>query len=204
MSKGTLFTISAPSGAGKTSLVKALLARDTSIVVSVSHTTRAMRPGEVDGEDYCFVGCDTFEAMVENKAFLEHAKVFENYYGTSIAWVEKMLSEGGDVILEIDWQGAQQVRELMPDAQGIFILPPSRAALQDRLQGRGQDDDVVIEQRMQAAMSEMSHYVESQWLVVNDDFELALNELHGIICSQRMMTVKQSHKHRQLLEDLLS
>lgn len=204
MSKGTLFTVSAPSGAGKTSLVKALLARDSRIQVSVSHTTRAMRPGEVDGGDYCFVDHSTFEAMVAEDAFLEHAKVFENYYGTSKLWVERALSEGTDVILEIDWQGAQQVRRLMPDAQGIFILPPSREALRERLQGRGQDDNEVIERRMQEAISEMSHYNESQWLVINDNFELALDELHHVVSAQRLQTQQQKSNYSTLLADLLS
>lgn len=204
MSNGTLFTVSAPSGAGKTSLVKALLERDSRIQVSVSHTTRAMRPGEVDGVDYCFVSHESFESMVENGDFLEHAQVFENYYGTSEIWVNDALAQGIDVILEIDWQGAQQVRRLMPDAQGIFILPPSRQALRERLQGRGQDAEEVIERRMQEAISEMSHYNESQWLVVNDDFETALNELEGVIQAQRLQTPKQAQRFSALLADLLS
>ncbi len=204
MSKGTLFTVSAPSGAGKTSLVKALLARDSRIQVSVSHTTRAMRPGEVEGKDYCFIDHAGFESMVGAGDFLEHAQVFENYYGTSKAWVETMLDQGVDVILEIDWQGAAQVRELMPQAQGIFILPPSRPALRERLQGRGQDDSEVIERRMQEAISEMSHYTESQWLVINDDFEQALAELHQIISTQRLQTQQQARQHGDLLADLLS
>lgn len=204
MSNGTLFTVSAPSGAGKTSLVKALLERDSRIQVSVSHTTRAMRPGEVDGSDYCFIDHARFEEMVTQGAFLEHAKVFENYYGTSKTWVKEALAQGIDVILEIDWQGAQQVHQLMPETQGIFILPPSREALRERLQGRGQDADKVIEQRMQEAISEMSHYNESQWLVVNDDFEAALDELADVIKIQRLQTVKQTQRFSVLLADLLS
>ncbi len=204
MSKGTLFTVSAPSGAGKTSLVNALLARDSHIKVSVSHTTRAMRPGEVDGRDYHFVDHQTFDAMTEKNDFLEHAKVFENYYGTSKVWLEQALASGTDVILEIDWQGAQQVRELMPEAQSIFILPPSREALRERLQGRGQDDEEVIERRMQEAISEMSHYNESQWLIVNDDFEQALAELHGVINVQRLSTTNQKVKYQSLLQELLT
>lgn len=202
MSKGTLFTVSAPSGAGKTSLVKALLARDSRIQVSVSHTTRTMRPGEVDGKDYCFVDHETFKSMVAGNAFLEHAQVFDNYYGTSKSWVEGALEQGIDVILEIDWQGAQQVRQLMPEAQGIFILPPSREALRERLQGRGQDNDEVIERRMQEAINEMSHYTESQWLIINDDFETALQELHGVVSTQRLQTSQQKRHFSALLADL--
>ncbi|MFT5117845.1 MAG: guanylate kinase [Kiritimatiellia bacterium] len=204
MTKGTLFTVSAPSGAGKTSLVNALLARDAQIQVSVSHTTRAMRPGEVEAKDYYFVEHANFEAMVEQQAFLEHAKVFENYYGTSKAWVEQALQQGTDVVLEIDWQGAQQVRKLMPEAQGIFILPPSRNALRERLQGRGQDDVNVIEGRMREAINEMSHYTDSQWLIINDDFASALEELHGVIGAQRLSTKKQQLNCPSLLNELLA
>ena len=202
--RGTLYTISAPSGAGKTSLVKALLARDPMIKVSVSHTTRACRPGEEDGRDYYFVDQNAFLDMLDNNAFLEHAQVFQNYYGTSKPWVEQVLSQGKDVILEIDWQGAQQVRHLLPSTQGIFILPPSRTALERRLRGRGQDDGGVIEQRMREAISEMSHYGEAQWLVVNDDFEQALTDLHTIMLSQRLRLSIQQHKHHDLLTKLLS
>jgi guanylate kinase len=204
MTKGTLFTVSAPSGAGKTSLVNALLARDAQIQVSVSHTTRVMRPGEVNAKDYYFVDHSDFETMVEQQAFLEHAKVFENYYGTSKAWVEQALQQGTDVVLEIDWQGAQQVRKLMPEAQGIFILPPSMNALRERLQGRGQDDIKVIEGRMQEAINEMSHYTESQWLIINDDFVSALAELHGVISAQRLNTEKQQLSYQSLLDELLT
>lgn len=203
MTTGTLFTVSAPSGAGKTSLVNALLARDTSIKVSISHTTRTKRPGEEDGRDYHFVDASVFQQMVANGDFLEHAEVFGNFYGTSKSAVEALLAEGNDIILEIDWQGAQQMRELMPKAQSIFILPPSVEALRQRLQGRGQDNDSVIEQRMQQAISEISHYTESQWLIINDDFERALQELHSIITTQRLETTKQQEKHRRLLDDLL-
>ena len=203
MRKGTLFTVSAPSGAGKTSLVNALLLRDEQIQVSVSHTTRVMRPGEVDGHDYCFVNHDVFEEMVSSEVFLEHAKVFENYYGTSQTWVNNALNQGVDVILEIDWQGAQQVRRLIPETQSIFILPPSREALRERLTGRGQDDKAVIDRRMQAAIDEMSHYAESQWLIVNDQFDAALQQLHDIIRTQRLQTGKQSGSYSGLLADLL-
>jgi len=204
MSKGTLFTVSAPSGAGKTSLVKALLLRDEQIQVSVSHTTRAMRPGEKDGKDYCFVSHEVFDNMVAEGAFLEHAKVFENSYGTSKTWVNAALERGVDVILEIDWQGAQQVRQLIPDTESIFILPPSLSALRERLTGRGQDDEAVIERRMRAAINEMSHFKESQWLIVNDVFDIALEQLHNIIRTQRLQTSKQQANYHTLLQDLLS
>ncbi|MGH1485248.1 MAG: guanylate kinase [Cellvibrionaceae bacterium] len=202
--RGTLYTISAPSGAGKTSLVKALLERDPVINVSVSHTTRARRPGEEDGRDYYFVDQDTFVGMLNNNEFLEHAQVFQNYYGTSKSWVEQALEQGKDVILEIDWQGAQQVRRILPETQGVFILPPSRTALEQRLRGRGQDDEGVIDQRMREAISEMSHYVEAQWLIVNDDFEQALADLHTVMLSQRLKLNIQQHKYQELLTDLLS
>ncbi|ODS22474.1 guanylate kinase [Candidatus Endobugula sertula] len=203
-SGGTLFTVSAPSGAGKTSLVNALLARDKHIKASVSHTTRAMRPGEADGVDYYFVNVETFESKIRQGKFLEYARVFENYYGTSTAWVEKTLQSGTDVILEIDWQGAHQVHQLMPHAQGIFILPPSRQALYERLRGRGQDNNDVIEQRMQEAISEMSHYSDSQWLIVNDNFEQALGELWGVVNTLRLGTQKQQQRYQHLLQDLLT
>jgi guanylate kinase len=203
MSKGTLFTVSAPSGAGKTSLVKALLLRDEQIQVSVSHTTRAMRPGEEDGKDYCFVDHEVFDNMVAEGTFLEHAKVFENDYGTSKTWVNNALNQGVDVVLEIDWQGAQQVRRLIPETQSVFILPPSLEALRERLTGRGQDDKAVIDRRMQAAIDEMSHYADSQWLIVNDQFDMALQQLHDIIRTQRLQTGKQSGNYSSLLADLL-
>jgi len=202
--RGTLYTISAPSGAGKTSLVKALLARDSQTQVSISYTTRPQRPNEQEGHDYYFVNSDVFLSMLGQGDFLEHAQVFQNHYGTSTQWVEKTLQQGKDVILEIDWQGAQQVRRLLPDTQGIFILPPSRPALEDRLRGRGQDDEQVIERRMQEAINEMSHYVEAQWLVVNDDFDQALNDLHSILLAQRLKMGAQQNKHQHLLTELLS
>ena len=202
--KGTLFTISAPSGAGKTSLVRALLDQDENTQVSVSFTTRAMRPGELDGRDYHFIDKNRFDDMLANTEFLEHAQVFTNYYGTSQAWVDAALAQGKDVILEIDWQGAAQIRRLLPETEGIFILPPSRACLQERLRGRGQDDETVIEQRMQEAKNEMSHFIDAQWLIVNDDFEQALIELKSIILTQRLKACSQQQKYGSLLVDLLS
>jgi guanylate kinase len=203
-SRGTLYTISAPSGAGKTSLVKALLDSVTDIRVSVSHTTRPIRPGEEDGVNYHFVDEKAFLAMLDNNAFLEHAKVFNHYYGTAQAWVEEALAKGEDVILEIDWQGAEQIRRLRPDCIGIFILPPSRQALEQRLTGRGQDDQSVIDHRLAEAKEEMTHFVAADYLVINDDFETALSELQTIIISQRLKLPYQQQKNRQLLTDLLS
>ena len=167
---GTLYIVSAPSGAGKTSLVKALLDSTAEVSVSVSHTTRAMRPGEQDGVNYHFTSVAEFTAMLKRGEFLEHAEVFGNWYGTSQIWVEHTLAAGQDLILEIDWQGAQQVRRLMPQAKSIFILPPTRQALLQRLRNRGQDDESIIQRRMDEATSEMSHYVEYDYVIVNDDF----------------------------------
>jgi len=201
---GTLYILSAPSGAGKSSLLRALLdAMGGSVAASVSHTTRKPRPGEVNGRDYHFVDLATFQAMVDASAFLEHAQVFDNHYGTSRLAVEQQLSAGQDVILEIDWQGARLVRELMPDSTGIFILPPSREALRERLQGRGQDDGAVIERRMRDAISEMSHYDEYDYLVINDVFERALEDLVAIMRSRRLRLAQQSLGQAVLLRTLL-
>jgi guanylate kinase len=201
---GNLYIVSAPSGAGKTSLVNALVKRLADLQVSISHTTRARRPGEVDGVNYHFTSREQFEHMLQASAFLESAEVFGNHYGTSQEWVQKTLATGSDVILEIDWQGAEQVRRLMPDAISIFILPPSRTALRERLNNRGQDPIEVIEQRMAAAISEMSHYAEADYLVVNDDFDIALQELAAILTAGRLQMAKQGQRHAQRLEELLS
>jgi len=203
-SKGTLFTVSAPSGAGKTSLVAALVGGCEALVVSVSHTTRPQRPGETHGINYHFVSEPAFITMLEQSEFLEHARVFGNLYGTSQVWVEQQLSAGTDVILEIDWQGAQQVKRLLPASKSIFIVPPSREALQQRLTSRGQDDPATIEQRMAEATREMSHYGESDYLVVNDIFEQAHKDLQAIISSLRLRTSRQVEARADLLLDLLS
>ncbi|MCM2330471.1 MAG: guanylate kinase [Pseudomonas sagittaria] len=200
---GTLYIVSAPSGAGKTSLVKALLDSTEQIRVSVSHTTRAMRPGEVDGVNYHFVAREDFLAMLEEDAFLEHAEVFGNLYGTSQRWVEQTLAAGLDLILEIDWQGAQQVRRLMPQAQSIFILPPTQEALRHRLNNRGQDSEAIIEQRMREAVSEMSHYVEYDYVVINDQFSHALEDLKAIFRARQLHQHVQQRRHAGLLEGLL-
>jgi guanylate kinase len=176
-----LWVISAPSGAGKTSLVRALLAARSNLAVSVSHTTRRQRPNEVDGRDYHFVDIPRFEQMVAAGAFLEHARVFDNYYGTGRAQLEAQLAAGQDVLLEIDWQGARQVRAALPSCTTIFILPPSRAALGQRLQGRGTDSPEVIARRLADAVADMSHWREFDYVVVNDRFDQALAELLAIL-----------------------
>lgn len=204
MATGNLYIVAAPSGAGKTSLVKSLVETTPGIVASVSHTTRPPRPGEQEGVHYYFVSLAAFEAMVAEGAFLEHAQVFGNRYGTSRAAVLSKLQDGLDVILEIDWQGAQQARERMPGCLGIFILPPSRDALQQRLAGRGQDSVEVIEQRMAAALDELSHYAEFDYLVINDQFETALTELRAILIAQRQRRTAQLERHPELLQMLLS
>jgi guanylate kinase len=203
-STGTLYTVSAPSGAGKTSLVNALIERCKRLKVSVSHTTRPMRPAEKDGVNYHFVSENAFLDMLDRAEFLEHAQVFGNLYGTSSIWLEDQLRRGLDIILEIDWQGARQVKQLLPETQSIFILPPSRDTLQQRLSLRGQDDPGIIEDRMNAAVAEMSHYVESDFLVVNKDFEQALDELQFIVMSQRLRTSHQQRILSNMLENLLS
>lgn len=203
-SRGTLYTVSAPSGAGKTSLVKALIDTTDNVRVSVSHTTRAMRPGEVDGVNYHFTEHDAFTQMIGDSAFLEHAEVFGNLYGTSTQWVKDTLAGGTDVILEIDWQGAQQVRHLIAETMSVFILPPSREELTRRLTGRGQDDNSIIDARMQEAINEMSHYVEGHYVIINDDFDVALNEFRTILVSQRLTLDNQQQRHEQLLSSLLS
>jgi guanylate kinase len=201
---GTLYTVSAPSGAGKTSLVAALIERSSGLRVSVSHTTRAMRPGEQDGVNYHFVAEQDFLAMLDRAEFLEHARVFGNLYGTSQIWVEEQLDAGTDVVLEIDWQGAQQVKRLRPATRSLFILPPSRETLLQRLTHRGQDNQDIIDKRMAEAVEEMSHYVESDFLIVNDDFEQALAEFESVISCHRLATEKQRDNLSALLSQLLS
>ncbi|QTF92849.1 guanylate kinase [Halomonas sp. BM-2019] len=204
MPQGTLFIVSAPSGAGKTSLVRELIESLDGIQVSVSHTTRERRPGEVNGVNYHFVDVPAFEAMIERGEFFEHARVFDNYYGTSRPAVRAALDAGQDVILEIDWQGARQVRSQLPEAVSIFILPPSRDELERRLASRGTDEHAVIARRMRDAVSEMSHHDEYDYLVVNDDFTTALRELQALVITQRLATQRASAAHAPLLEALLS
>ncbi|MGE9553773.1 guanylate kinase [Erwinia amylovora] len=206
MAQGTLFIVSAPSGAGKSSLIHALLKTqplyDTQ--VSISHTTRGMRPGENHGEHYYFVSHDEFRGMISEDAFLEHAEVFGNYYGTSRTAIEQVLSTGVDVFLDIDWQGAQQIRQKMPHARSIFVLPPSKDELDRRLRGRGQDSEEVIAKRMAQAVAEMCHYAEYDYLIVNDDFDLALSDLKTIIRAERLRMGRQKSRHDALISKLLA
>lgn len=200
--QGTLFVISAPSGAGKTSLVAEMLRNDAKLGVSISHTTRPMREGEQDGVNYHFVSRDEFEAMIARGDFLEHADVFGNYYGTSQVWVRETLARGEDVILEIDWQGAEQVRRLIPECVSIFIVPPSAEVLRERLTGRGTDAPEVVERRLNEATEECSHALEFDYLVVNDEFEVALADLLSIVRAQRLRMQVQQFRHGGLLSGL--
>lgn len=204
MAKGTLYVISAASGAGKTSLLSAVLNQITDIELSVSHTTRAPREGEVDGVDYHFVDKERFSAMILEGEFFESAEVFGNMYGTSRQHIQEQLLKGKDVVLEIDWQGARQIRQLMADCKSIYIAPPSIAALRERLTSRGQDDEEVINKRMKEAVSEMSHYAEFEYLVINDDFDEARENLAAIIMGNRMLFEHQQQKHADLLAELLT
>ncbi len=202
--QGNLFIISSPSGAGKSSLIASLLKEHTDMMVSVSHTTRDPRPGEEDGVHYHFVTKDAFETLIGKGDFLEWAQVFENYYGTSKQAIEAKLAEGIDVFLDIDWQGARQVRELLPSVTSIFILPPSREELERRLHGRGQDSVEVINKRMAQAQSESSHYNEYDYVILNDDFDTALGELTTIIKAKRLTAENQSIQHADILSALLN
>ncbi|MDN2664535.1 guanylate kinase [Psychromonas sp. 14N.309.X.WAT.B.A12] len=202
---GTLYIVSAPSGAGKSSLIQALLSDPSNqpSQVSISHTTRSPRPGEVNGEHYHFVSEIEFKQLIEENAFFEWAEVFGNYYGTSRVAIEESLAQGIDVMLDIDWQGARQVREVMPNAKGIFILPPSREELELRLNKRGQDSQEIIAKRMQEAQSEMSHYNEYDYLIVNDDFDTAIQEFSAIVRALRSEQEKQAIKHVKTINALL-
>ena len=201
---GTLFVVSAPSGAGKTTLVRALVQDDPLAMVSISHTTRPIRADEVDGEHYFFVDEARFAEMVAAGAFFEHAEVFGARYGTSREAVEANLADGRDVILEIDWQGARQVREQMPGSVGIFILPPSRAALEQRLRKRAQDAPEVIEARMRQAVDEMSHWDEFEFVIFNDEFETALADLRAVLAARRLRRERQGARHRAVIRSLLA
>jgi len=182
--RGSLFVIAAPSGAGKTSLVKEVLKRDPALKVSISHTTRKQRPTEVPGRDYHFISVDDFNRMRDDREFLEHAQVFDNFYGTGRAQVEALRNAGHDVILEIDWQGAQQVRRAQPDGQTVFILPPSRRELELRLRNRKTDSEEVIARRLRDSIADMSHYAEFDRVIVNDDFETAVRQLLEILAGE--------------------
>ena len=203
MTTGNIYIISAASGTGKTSLVHELINQVPNVEMSVSYTTREKRNGEIDGVDYYFVSEKEFGEMVEKRDFLEYAIVFNKSYGTSKSQIEKVLAQGKDVILEIDWQGAQQVRSKMDGTIGLFILPPSFAALKQRIVGRGQDSDEVVAHRLRAASSEISHYPEYDFLIVNDDFNKAVDDLKSVIIAQRYRCDKQTKNLKPLLEELL-
>jgi guanylate kinase len=201
---GQLYIVSAPSGAGKSSLLNALRERLADVTVSVSHTTRQPRPGEQDGVHYHFTPVETFRQQVADGNFLEYAQVFDNYYGTSRLSVNAQLETGKDVILEIDWQGAQQVRERAQGVTSIFILPPSTTALSERLHGRGQDSAETIQRRMRDAQNEISHYPEYDYMLINDQFDTALEELICIFRSERLRLARQTQRHAALLHELVN
>lgn len=201
---GCLFIVAAPSGGGKTSLVRHLVEHIDRIAVSVSHTTRTMRPGENHGVDYFFVPLEEFQTMIARQAFIEHAQVFDHFYGTSYAQISERLNQGIDIVLDIDWQGAQQIKLHFPEAVSIFILPPALSALHERLIQRRQDDDTVIALRMQRAQNELQHYAEFDYLIVNDDFAQAAQDLATIVSAQRLRTARQMIQQRKLLSFLLA
>nr|VFK24587.1 MAG: guanylate kinase [Candidatus Kentron sp. MB]VFK27106.1 MAG: guanylate kinase [Candidatus Kentron sp. MB]VFK74905.1 MAG: guanylate kinase [Candidatus Kentron sp. MB] len=200
---GTLYVVSAPSGAGKTSLLRALVNADPMVSVSVSHTTRLPRPGEENGIHYHFVDNRTFQELLTRGAFLEHAKVFGCYYGTSRDSLLDSLRRGLDIILEIDWQGARQIRKAFPTCTSIFILPPSHDVLIQRLRARGQDDEIVITKRMREAVTESTHFDEFDYLVINDDFHGALSDLQAILRAQRLRSPQQAQRHQALISSLV-
>jgi guanylate kinase len=202
--KGNLFVVSSPSGAGKSSLIGALLAKHDDMKVSVSHTTRAPRPGEVDGEHYHFTDVDTFKRLIQEDEFYEWAEVFGNYYGTSKSAINDQLDQGIDVFLDIDWQGAEQMRELVPHIITLFILPPSRQELESRLHKRGQDTKEVIAARMAQAQSEMTHHEEYDFVMINDDFDKTLSDLERVVLSHRLQTKNQKSKFADLINELLA
>ncbi len=201
---GQLYIVSAPSGAGKSSLLQALRQKLGGIAISVSHTTRAPRPGEMDGQHYHFVSADTFKHKIATHDFLEHAQVFDNFYGTSQSAIEVQLQQGLDVILEIDWQGARQVRDRIPGTLSIFILPPNLNALEQRLRHRQQDNEATIQRRMRDAQTEMSHYPEYDYLLINDEFEIAVRELASIFQANRLRLMSQMQHQAKLLDKLIS
>ncbi|WP_296405129.1 guanylate kinase [Psychrobacter sp.] len=202
--KGSLFIVTAASGTGKTSLVKQLIATTNDLAVSVSHTTRNPRPGEIEGQDYHFIEPAEFIEGIQAGEFLEHAQVFDNYYGTSMQSVNNQLNSGIDVILEIDWQGALQVKERYDDVTMIFILPPSKTTLRQRLSSRGQDSQEVIEKRLAGAVTEMQQYVHFDYVVINDQFEAALTELKSIIVAKRQTLARQQARYGDTIKDLIT
>lgn len=201
---GSLFIVAAPSGGGKTSLVKKLIQDLSKIEVSISHTTREMRPGERDGVDYFFINETQFLEMVSTGAFVEHAQVFNYHYGTSFEQIEERLQSGIDVVLDIDWQGAQQIKKRFLDAVGVFVVPPSLEILKTRLQTRQRDNEKIIHERMLRAQDELSHFAEFDYLIVNDDFEKAAHELQAIVTAHRLRVARQTQEQQKLLSFLLS
>ncbi|ENX12872.1 MULTISPECIES: guanylate kinase [Acinetobacter] len=201
---GLLFVVSAASGTGKTSLVKALLERVNNLHVSVSHTTRGQRPGELDGVHYHFSNKDDFLNLVNEGGFIEYAEVFGNYYGTAQATVKEQLAKGHDVLLEIDWQGAQQVRRLFPESKQIFILPPSQFDLRERLSNRGTDAVDVIEHRLSCAVEDMQQYSNFDYIIINDDFNKALHDLEAVIIANRLVLSQQANRHEKLIQKLIT
>ena len=201
---GLLFVVSAASGTGKTSLVKALLERVNNLHVSVSHTTRGQRPGELDGVHYHFSQKEDFLALVQQGGFIEYAEVFGNYYGTAETTVKQQLAKGHDVLLEIDWQGAEQVRKLFPESQQIFILPPSQFDLRQRLSNRGTDSVEVIEHRLSCAVEDMQQYLNFDYLIINDDFNKALHDLESVIIANRLRLSQQATRHQELIQELIT
>ncbi|QCI20565.1 guanylate kinase [Buchnera aphidicola (Brachycaudus cardui)] len=205
MSRGILFIISAPSGTGKSSLIQEILKLKSlyNSQVSISHTTRIIRPGELHGKHYYFVSKKEFQRMIKQDSFLEYATVFNNYYGTSRQFIEKMLSSGIDIFLDIDWQGAKQIRYKMPESKSIFLLPPSKDILYKRLKKRGQDSETVIAKRMEKAVDEMQHYSEYDYLIINDDFKKSLDNLKTIIFAEHLCLIHQKNKFHVLISNLL-
>ncbi|UXY15329.1 guanylate kinase [Chitiniphilus purpureus] len=202
MARGNIFVVTAPSGAGKTTLVAALLAADQNVQLSISFTTRAPRSGEVQGKDYHFIDRAEFEAMIAAADLLEHAEVYGNYYGTSRRWIESVIDNGRDILLEIDWQGAQQVKQLFPDSVGIFVLPPSIDALEQRLRNRGLDSDDIIAKRMAAAREEMSHFDEADYVIVNEHIDEAVRDIVAVVRAERLKLPTQRVRHGALLTSL--
>ncbi len=202
MMTGNMFVVTAPSGAGKTTLVSGLLAADSKIQLSISHTTRPPRAGEIDGKHYHFIDRQMFESMINAGDFLESAEVYGNYYGTSHAWIREQIASGQDILLEIDWQGAEQVRRIFPSAIGIFILPPSLDTLETRLRARGKDDEATIAKRMQSAQLEISFVDNFDYIIVNEDMKTAIFDLTSIVRSQRLKQIQQSARHTRLISEL--
>ncbi|QLI80670.1 guanylate kinase [Chitinibacter fontanus] len=202
MAKGNLFVVTAPSGAGKTTLVAALLAADANVQLSISYTTRQPRAGEVNGKDYHFVERAEFERMINAGELLEHAEVYGNYYGTSQVWINEVIQNGRDILLEIDWQGAQQVRRLFPEAIGLFVLPPSLETLESRLRNRGKDSEEVIAKRMAVAREECSHVDEFDYVIVNEHIDDAVRDIVAVVRAQRLTLAGQSLRHTALISSL--